>query len=41
MRNQEGIGDLYRYNSLPDPTLAVFDLDTFATNPGIFDDGEI
>ena len=41
MRTQEGIEDLRRYNSLLDPALAVFDLDTFATNPEIFDDGEI
>ena len=41
MCTQEGIEDLRRYNSLLDPALAVFDLDTFATNPEIFDDGEI
>ena len=40
MCTQEGIGDLYRYNPLLDPALAVSDLDTFVTNPGIFDDGE-
>ena len=41
MHTQEGIDDLRRYNSLLDPALAVCDLDTFATNPEIFDDGEI
>ena len=41
MRTQEGIEDLHRYNSLLDPALAVCDLDNFATNPEIFDDGEI
>ena len=40
MRTQEGTGDLYRCNSLLGPVLAVSDLDIFATNPGIFDDGE-
>ena len=34
MSPQEGIEDLR-------PALAVGDLDTFATNPEIFDDGEI
>ena len=38
---QVEIGDLYRYNLLLGPALAVSDLDTFATRPGIFDDGEI
>ena len=41
MRTQEGIEDLRRYNSLLDPALAVCDLDNFATDPEIFDDGEI
>ena len=41
MRTQEGIEDLHCYNSLLDPALAVCDLDNFATNPEIFDDGEI
>ena len=41
MRTQEGIGDLYQYRSLLDPALAVSDPDTFTTNLGIFDDGEI
>ena len=41
MRTQEGTEDLRRYNSLLDPALAVCDLDNFATNPEIFDDGEI
>ena len=40
MYSQEGIGDLYRYNSPLDPALGVCDLDSFATNPGIFDNGE-
>ena len=40
MCTQKGIGDLYRYNSLLNPALAVSDLDIFTTNPGIFDDGE-
>ena len=32
--------ELYRYNSLLDPKLAVYDLDTMNINPNIFDDGE-
>ena len=38
MSPQEEIDNLRRYNSLLDPALAVYDLDTFATNPEIFDD---
>ena len=41
MRTQEGIGDLYQYNLLLYPSLTVSDLEPFATNPGIFDDGKI
>ena len=41
MRTQEEIEDLHRHNSLLDPTLAVSDLNTFATNPVIFDGCEI
>ena len=41
MSPQEEIEYLRRFNSLLDPALAVCDLDTFATNPEIFDDGEI
>ena len=32
--------ELYRYNSLLDPKLAVYDLDTMNINPNIFDDRE-
>ena len=41
MSPQEGIEDLRCFNSLLDPALAVYNLGTFATNPEIFDDGEI
>ena len=41
MSCREGIQDLRRFNSLLDPALAVYDLDTFETNKEIFDDGEI
>lgn len=41
MSPQKGIEDLRRFNSLLDPALAVYDLDTFETNKEIFDDGEI
>ena len=40
MRTQV-IEDLRRYNYLLDLALAVCDLDTFATHPDIFDNGEI
>ena len=37
IRTDEGRGDVYRYNSLLNPVLDVYDLDTGQINPEICD----